>query len=383
MQLRLFVRKRKHTKLDDLNFIGYNSIGPFFAQDNRFVTVTHDIEKADAVAFHITIDVTQEQIQEVKKYPNIKYVFGLHLYHMWEEMHDGIEYPYSNINVLENEFNKIGVHFIYLHTNPLCSKGIHFDYMWNRQKACYVDYEKYGYLRHYYEEVDSHIGGATQKMFQLARIDKKYSKNTKAFLAPMRTSLAIENFNERIFRRIALRYFIDEYDGYISDPDKGRTLECQSPEDIQDTPESGFEGFSPVHVKYYESSYVSIYVETLNYKLKEAPVCGLTEKTFTPLLQGHFVLPYGYNGLVHDIRGYGFLLPDWIDYSYDNIESDRHRFRAYLLSVKKLLSISLDDLEKYYEKDKWTLEFNRQILYDRPFDNLYEKVASLKYFSYI
>jgi hypothetical protein len=105
----------------------------------------------------------------------------------------------------------------------------------------------------------------------------------------------------------------------------------------------------------------------------------ITEKTWDPLIKGHFILPFGYQGLINDIQSYGFWLPNWIDYSYDNIYDDTERFTAYRHSVEKVLRMSIDDLREKFNNSLDKLYNNRMIFWNRPYDNLYLKVQ--KYFN--
>ena len=96
-------------------------------------------------------------------------------------------------------------------------------------------------------------------------------------------------------------------------------------------------------------------------------VRSVTEKTFDPLIQGNFILPFGYPGLIKDILSYGFKLPNWIDYSYDSILDDDERFDAYMESLKKLNDYSLQQLFDMATADISILEYNRSIFYSRPY----------------
>ena len=127
----------------------------------------------------------------------------------------------------------------------------------------------------------------------------------------------------------------------------------------------------PPSYEYYDSTIVSIYTETL---VRSGKVSMLTEKTLNPMIQGNFVLPFGPAGLMRDIEEYGFKLPAWIDYSYDFIEDDDDRFAAYLTSIQILSKIPLEDMFELYLQDKHILEYNRQLIIDRPYDDLYTKV---------
>jgi len=110
---------------------------------------------------------------------------------------------------------------------------------------------------------------------------------------------------------------------------------------------------------------VSVYTETL--VIKGRGVRSITEKTFDPLIQGNFILPFGYPGLIKDILSYGFKLPNWIDYSYDTVSDDDSRFDRYIESLKKLNDYSLDELFNMAKNDLNILEHNRSIFYSRPY----------------
>ena len=122
---------------------------------------------------------------------------------------------------------------------------------------------------------------------------------------------------------------------------------------------------------YYNSSYISIYVETVTTGTYTKTI---TEKTWDPLIKGHFILPYGYSGLIKDIESYGFILPKWIDYSYDQELNDDRRWKKYEKSVENILSKSLEQIDELYQKDKKILEHNRSVFFSRPYDSLYEKI---------
>lgn len=132
----------------------------------------------------------------------------------------------------------------------------------------------------------------------------------------------------------------------------------------------------PIGNQYYQESYISVVVETIigtNGHRSFDTKC-VTEKTFEPLIKGNFVLPFGYSGLIQDILDYGFVLPEWIDYSYDDIIDTEKRFEKYLDTVGNVLMLPLKALHNLYIKDKSLLEHNRQVFFDRPYDELHTKV---------
>ena len=104
----------------------------------------------------------------------------------------------------------------------------------------------------------------------------------------------------------------------------------------------------------------------------------ITEKTWDPLIKGHFILPYRYSGLISDIREYGFILPDWIDYEYDQILDDTARWQMFAQSVDKLLSKSITELQWLFDKHKPILEHNRDLFFMRPYDTLHDKIKRFR-----
>jgi hypothetical protein len=137
----------------------------------------------------------------------------------------------------------------------------------------------------------------------------------------------------------------------------------------------------PISNEFYEDSYTSIFIETVT----ENKVAILaSEKTFDPLIKGHYVIPFGVTNYVKWLREhYNFVFPEWIDYSYDSEVDDDDRFDLYLESVKKYIELSEESVEKWVNQDSWMLEHNRKVFYNRPYDSLYETVnKSIKHNGY-
>jgi len=67
-------------------------------------------------------------------------------------------------------------------------------------------------------------------------------------------------------------------------------------------------------------------------------------------------------------------MADWIDYGYDTIEDDRDRFDHFISSVKKVLELSVEDLNILFKRDLWMLEHNRGLFFNKPLDNIYNKI---------
>jgi hypothetical protein len=197
----------------------------------------------------------------------------------------------------------------------------------------------------------------------------------KKFLCPIRNvyedNFAAPHMGRALCRNLFMLH-MDSVDAYYSNWTSfpRRLLQCESNE----INESNFTGWCPIDNRYYSASYISAYVETLAYKSHARTI---TEKTFDPLIKGHFILPYGYPGLVSDIKSiYGFKLPDWIDYSYDSVEDDLIRFNMFIKEFYRLKSFPISYFQKKFTEDIDILQENRKIFFTRPYDDLAIKLRN-------
>ena len=118
-------------------------------------------------------------------------------------------------------------------------------------------------------------------------------------------------------------------------------------------------GYNPVHNYYYDDTFISIYGETIEY----GKVVVITEKTYDPLIKGHFILPFSTSGFLTYVRALGFQLPDFIDYSYDQIEDDSTRFECYVAEVKRLISIPIRRWGVLLKQHLDMLRHNQKLFY--------------------
>jgi hypothetical protein len=129
-------------------------------------------------------------------------------------------------------------------------------------------------------------------------------------------------------------------------------------------------GYAPVHQNYYEDSFISIFGETLEW----GNAVVVSEKTFTPLIQGHFILPFGARHTVATIEKLGFQLPDFIDYSYDQVASDNDRQRRYLEEVERLLGFPNQWWESRRNENLDLLFYNKRLFWTKPLDQFLPSV---------
>jgi hypothetical protein len=223
---------------------------------------------------------------------------------------------------------------------------IYTDFLFNRSHTMHFDNElvkahwdsateKNHWWRH---PSDGETSGFPSTMFELTpdhKIIRRLTKfknfcnrnreiTQKIFVAPNLSRRATAGNDGTILRstlRTKLGKLLYDYQGYIGDISQGTALvpHRDSYDDFDILGINGW-GFSPPHNDYYDSSSISIYIETLTYNEVHASRC-ITEKTFTPMCKGHFVLPFGTPGTIDHLKSeYGFEFPHWLDYEYDNLQ---------------------------------------------------------------
>ena len=226
------------------------------------------------------------------------------------------------------------------------------DYYFNRTKAYYLDYTFTAKKVWYYES----------KLYYVILENTSPENKTKIYIAPNRTYFDPENPQQRVCRKQLMNLLKTHYNtfGYLGDP---------ADPDIGGLPATApgkytFGGFRPPHNKYYEDSFISIYAETIEY----GSTFLASEKTFSPLIKGHFVLPFGNYQFIKNVKQhYGFQFPDFIDYSYDLIENKEKRYQSYQTEIKRLLSIPIDVWREHWSNNLLLLQANQQIFYNRPY----------------
>ena len=218
---------------------------------------------------------------------------------------------------------------------------IAWDFMWNRVKLYYVDTPpdiKFGEP----DRVLHHYSGAG--VYQLTDLNFDQQR-ARIFL-----NLCGRNYG---YRNTLFEYAQQHSDqGYISNRGKNITLE--------NPPSVG--AYWPVPNSFYENSYFSVYVES---NCEDPNLIHMTEKTFEPLIKGHFVLPFANPGSIARIQDLGFKLPDFIDYSYDTIDNHAVRFDAFIKEFCRLLTF---DWPTLYAKHSNIILHNRTCLHSIPYD---------------
>lgn len=218
---------------------------------------------------------------------------------------------------------------------------IQWDFMWNRFKSYYTQSVPENLYLHHYSAGN----------YKLPELDF-YRRRNKKFI-----SLTGREYGWRT----RLYNEVSQYDGYISN----RTREIY----LEQKPVIG--AFNPVPNTFYLDSYMSIYVES---NCMQSNLIHLTEKTFDPLTKGHIILPFANPGSVSRIRDLGFLLPRFVDYSYDKIIDTGERFRALMVEFDRLMNL---DLAKLYADHKDVFTYNQQCIHSIPYDYSLKRIFNV------
>lgn len=367
-------------------YTGERYIDKIISSDNNFLAF--DIEKdfwiyvdsiaeADIVAVHGNTDNEEYLENQYQTLLNLGYtnqlLIFLDLFHMDETM-----WHWGYKKIKDFYISKGITNFVYVHndSNFFDESTIFNDHMFNRQKSYFTEYDKF--------DKDGKVWTykVTKKCYELAEI-KHNTDSPYLYLCPNRIYPYKQVRNKY---RKTLKHILDSSyaKGYVSDPTNGVILEPEETGLIDYMKGKDFGGggtWYPIANKIYQDTYISIYVETIagnkdDVSLVPQTFKGLTEKTFDPLIKGHFILPFGYSGMIEDIKRYGFKLPNFIDYSYDNIVNNDARFDEFAKCVKAILDIPLHVWAEYYIQNQDLLSHNRQLFYAKPYDSLYNAINS-------
>lgn len=356
---------------DDLQGCYYKNFLPFDIEFDKFIH-TPNLAEADIIAIHGHDCFGQHQVYDkVKKIKELNLrpeqkLLILHIFHLDHCFPDRRNFLFVR-KILEQELPN---QFAIVHTNSALNMEIQYDFLFNRQKIFFTDYNLIDLRERLY------VMGTDIKNFELLPIEKMSDNKTNSirkFLCPNRIYQIFDH--PRLEYRNQLHTFLKKYpdQGHMSDFKNNITLESNNTMSDRFLEQGGW---YPVANHYYRGTYCSIYGETVTGKINsDFPYKSITEKTWDPLIKGHFILPFGYQGLIDHIKSYGFKMPEWIDYSYDYIEDNDQRFKAFLYSIEKLLKFSINELHDLYLQDYDMLVHNRRLFWSRPYDSLYDKVV--------
>lgn len=361
------------------NLFGINSRSDLviFHYEKHNFTFVDNIAEADVVPIMFHPHKTDEHIKLFQELNvnNTQLIVLLDIFHSGDDVRTFDRHTILDLYKNKN-FNAVLIHCDH---NVNTTELIFYDHMWNRQKIYFTDYDNYDLSNRHW------TFKATKKMFELSEIQHKTL--LKKFLVPNKTykhnflldtTGVDESHTLRSKARVILEKAVLEHDCYYSNPNNYIFLEPQelSQDIINDHHffNMGM-GFTPIANRYYDTSAISVYVETLaSSKSKQGLI---SEKTYNPLIKGHFIIPFSYSGIIKDLKEiYGFKFPDWIDYSYDNIEDDQERFHEFMKSFSRIRFLTLEQLQEKCNYSIDIVRHNRQVFYNRPYCSLHGSLTN-------
>ena len=126
----------------------------------------------------------------------------------------------------------------------------------------------------------------------------------------------------------------------------------------------------PLNLKYYfKKSDINIVLETEpNNKARSAFASYLTEKTYKAILFKKPFIVVSEQHTLKSLRASGFkTFSPWIDESYDDIQDYDQRVDAILAEIKRLSTLSNDEMSTLLQQVNEIIEHNYRVLYDLAF----------------
>lgn len=397
-----------------LRFCWGMDILQIFPDENRFI-LTENPHEAEAVVFDlknnsVSAEILIHKIQSfIDNFPNCKLIYELNnLFHMGIGCSNTDNYSKMN-QLYQHVFQDKNIPpILSLHTSIDAKQDkshvYYTDFLFNRQYALYVDQPDrifeadlfYNQSNHWYPKTQT--GKLDKNLYKLNNIDRAidnvaFNNNAvfKSYLSANRVRNPDIYFSEygvyqnfldelderfsfrkntlpplaRDFLRTELIKMLRDYPGYLGDPGRGNVLppECCAPEIMREVLSyTGYMGYVPVNSVLYDTSVLSIGVETNIHEQHFGS--ALTEKTLEPFLKGHIPLFYSnpkfYSKCVK--QHYGFEMPEWVNLDlFDNEEQHIDRWMYFLLEVKRILNLGPNKLLKLREESREILHHNRQI----------------------
>jgi hypothetical protein len=173
--------------------------------------------------------------------------------------------------------------------------------------------------------------------------------------------------NGRDFLRTELIHVLEKYPGHLGNPGMHNFLMSHNVQqkDVgrMINKDHGL-GWAPIHNRYYESSILTINVETQIHLIAKDQGHIISEKVWDPIIKGHFILTFGFPGMYEALKhNYGIKLPEWINYSsFDSADmDDLTRWLNFIIEVKRVLNLG-KQLYHYRIQDLELLKYNRELI---------------------
>jgi hypothetical protein len=248
------------------------------------------------------------------------------------------------------------VHIITNVQSPIKRQRVYFvDFLLNRTKAYYSDFQFHA---------DTDLWYWQGRDFYVNRQIDCGEHKTMILVAPNRCYYVAQEPLSRHYR-FKLVDVLQQFTnlGWVSDPllfsNHDASIDSKLP------PIKPHQGYNPIHQDYYNRSFISVYGETI----EQGEDIVVTEKTYEPLIKGHFILPFSNQGFISYLRSMGIRLPNFIDYSYDESKTPDTRWQRYQEEIKRLMSMPITTWQKHWSENIDLLKHN-QDWFKRPYDQV-------------
>jgi hypothetical protein len=245
------------------------------------------------------------------------------------------------------------------------------DFLFNRTRAYYLQFPFRPDTKKWYNQ-----GQLSYIIPDPVTADAK----NKIYVAPNKTQGGTRTRGQSVYRSrltelLKTKYLDQGYVGNIDDtPELFLYPHIEFPlinaidvlENQRDAMRYSWWGYCPPHNEYYKNTFVSIYGETVEHGTSIA----VTEKTYDPLIKGHFVLPFSTSGFIRHLRGLGFEFPDFIDYSYDTILNDDLRYAAYEDELRRLVTLDITAWQAHWQDNYSMIRHNQLVFHEKPYDRI-------------
>ena len=273
-----------------------------------------------------------------------------------EHWHEWLKQP--NTYIISNSFSKL---------DP--DRVIYVDFLFNRTKAYYEKFKFRPNTMKWYH------GG--NKCYTVPNLDVDNTRS-RIFMSPVRVvpdaqmHLRPQKYRRKFYKDIIANY---GHLGYYPDPIMYTNLDFDLDENIENIVNSSKQpkklrpGYTPPHNAYYNDTFISFYVESLEHGQSTA----VTEKTYDPLVKGHFILPFSTAHFVEHLKDLGIKFPPnnrVIKYHYDSIEDNEERYQAWRQEMIRLLDISVADWHNIRIRFKDILKHNQEWIFKRDYDRV-------------
>jgi hypothetical protein len=132
-----------------------------------------------------------------------------------------------------------------------------------------------------------------------------------------------------------------------------------------------------IRVDFYDGQFINVNIVTESSFVNNE--LFLSEKIIKPIVSYQPFIVFGPYGYLEELKKYGFkTFSEFWDESYDTIKSPKQRIIALINLVRKLNELSIEEMNKLYQKTKDICIYNRNLFYSLEIDTLKEILNNIE-----